>query len=120
MASRSWVLAYVLPALAIAVGLATSQERPEGASDFRLAEYHFDADRAWAMLEKLVALGPRYEHEPREAAKRLIVDDARSWGATSVGTDVFTTERYSGANVVAEYAAPPGPTGETLPAIVVL
>jgi hypothetical protein len=100
MLARAWVAALPLPALVVAAGLTLGQEAP-GAH--RLPGPRFDGAAAWAILERMTALGPRHEEAPRRAALALVREDAARWGAARVREVPCRGGGAEGASLVAEF-----------------
>ncbi|MBI3271054.1 MAG: M28 family peptidase [Planctomycetes bacterium] len=84
-------------------------DRPEV---YALPEHGFDDNAAWKLLDKLVALGPRYEAGPRRAAFELIYADAAKWGAAKLERHDFVDGGIDGMNLLAEFPGQRGDEGE--------
>ena len=86
----------------------TDALRPADADDAKNKSASFDAERAFAHVKNLVALGPRPPGSKQiEKARKYIVEQLKSYGL-KVTTDEFTAETPEGkrkmANVTAELA----------------
>lgn len=101
---------YLVSALVLAAAAVFDQERPGpdaaggAVPSFAPAEYRFEEVPAWHLLEELVALGPRYDEEPRRRGFERARADVAGWGATRVSEQEFRlADGTPGWNCFAEY-----------------